>query len=124
MSSSTTPEVMEIAIEDESLTRDNLMFIAMNRFKIVPGHEEAFEKLWRERDSHLKGVKGFKSFNLIKGPRAEYYTLYASHTVWHSKDCFEKWTKSSAFRKAHKNSGKNSNLYLAHPIFEGFDVIF
>ena len=22
------------------------MFIAMNRFKIVPGHEEAFEKLW------------------------------------------------------------------------------
>ena len=124
MSSSTTPEVLEIEIEDENLTRDNFMFIAMNRFKIVPGHEDAFEKLWRERDSHLKGVKGFKSFNLIKGPRAEYYTLYASHTVWNSKDCFEKWTKSSAFRKAHKNSGKNSNLYLAHPIFEGFDVIF
>ena len=116
--------MLEIEIEDENLTRDNFMFIAMNRFKIVPGHEDAFEKLWRERDSHLKGVKGFKSFNLIKGPRAEYYTLYASHTVWHSKDCFEKWTKSSAFRKAHKNSGKNSNLYLAHPIFEGFDVVF
>ena len=116
--------MLQIEIKDENLTRDNLMFIAMNRFKIVPGHEAEFEKLWRERDSHLKGVKGFESFNLIRGPRAEYYTLYASHTVWHSKDCFEKWTKSSAFRKAHKNSGKNGNLYLAHPIFEGFDVVF
>ena len=57
------------------------MFIAMNRFKIVPGHEDAFEKLWKERDSRLDGVEGGKSFNLIKGPRAEYYTLYASHTV-------------------------------------------
>jgi heme-degrading monooxygenase HmoA len=124
MSYSETPEVLEVGIKDQNLTRDNLMFIAMNRFKIVPGHEVEFEKLWRERDSHLKGVKGFESFNLIRGPRAEYYTLYASHTVWHSKDCFEKWTKSSAFRKAHKISGKNSNLYLAHPIFEGFDVVF
>ena len=100
------------------------MFIATNRFKIVPGHEEAFEKLWKEGDSHLRGVKGFRSFNFLKGPRAEYYTLYVFHTVWHSKDYFEKWSKSSAFREAHKTSGKNSNLHLAHPIFEGFDVVF
>ena len=124
MFSYTSPKALKLEINDQSTKRDNLMFIAMNRFKIVPGHEEAFEKLWRERDSHLKGVKGFKSFNLLRGPRAEYYTLYASHTVWHSRDCFEKWTQSSAFRKAHKSSGKNRNLYLAHPIFEGFDVVF
>ena len=100
------------------------MFIAMNRFKIVLGHEKAFEELWKKRDKYLNDVKGFQSFNLIKGPRAEYYALYASHNVWHSKDCSEKWTKSSAFHRALKNPGKNSNLYLAHPIFEGFDVIF
>ena len=95
----------------------------MNRFKISPGQEEAFEKLWKERDTHLNGVEGFQTFNLIKGARAEYYTLYISHTVWNSKECFEKWTKSSAFRKTHKNSGKNSHLYLAHPNFEAFEVI-
>ena len=27
------------------------MFIAMNRFKIARGEEEAFETLWRERDA-------------------------------------------------------------------------
>ena len=36
------------------------MFIAMNRFKIVLGKEELFEKVWRERDTHLNGVEGFK----------------------------------------------------------------
>ena len=43
------------------------MFIAMNRFKIVPGKEDAFEKVWKNRDSHLKGVPGFIEFNLVKG---------------------------------------------------------
>ena len=32
------------------------MYIAMNRFKIYPGKENEFEKLWKERDSHLDGV--------------------------------------------------------------------
>ena len=39
------------------------MFLAMNRFKIVKGCEEDFEKIWRERDTHLQGVEGFKEFN-------------------------------------------------------------
>ena len=45
------------------------MFIAMNRFKIVPGKEDEFEKVWRERDTHLSGVPGFKEFHLVKGKK-------------------------------------------------------
>ena len=107
----------------KNIAGGKFLFIAMNRFKIIPGQEEAFEKVWKDRDTHLNGVVGFQTFNLIKGARAEYYTLYASHTVWNSKECFEKWTKSLAFHKAHKNAGKNNHLYLAHPNFEGFEVI-
>ena len=40
------------------------MFLAMNRFKITPGFEAGFEKIWRERDSHLSSVPGFKKFSL------------------------------------------------------------
>ena len=32
------------------------MFIAMNRFKIVPGKENEFERVWKERDTHLSKV--------------------------------------------------------------------
>ncbi len=38
------------------------MYIAMNRFKIVLGKEKEFEDVWKNRDTHLDGVKGFKNF--------------------------------------------------------------
>ena len=41
------------------------MYIAMNRFKIVPGREADFEKIWKERDTHLDNVPGFLEFHLV-----------------------------------------------------------
>ena len=46
-----------------------------------------------------------------------------SHLTWESKEDFEAWTKSEAFRLAHKNVGPNKDLYLGHPEFEGFEVV-
>lgn len=99
------------------------MFIAMNRFKIVKGEEDAFEQVWRERDRHLEEVPGYKEFQLLKGPEEEDHTLYASHTVWASREAFEAWTKSEAFRKAHAGAGDRRGLYIGHPMFEGFEVV-
>ena len=56
------------------------MFIAMNRFRVKRGTEDAFEKVWLSRDSYLEHVPGFVEFHLLKGPEAEDHTLYASHT--------------------------------------------
>src|SRR5690606_15416524 len=47
------------------------MFIAMNRFKVVRGKEEAFEEVWRTRDSSLKEMPGFVEFRLLRGPQNE-----------------------------------------------------
>ena len=47
------------------------MYLAMNRFKIVLGREDDFETVWKSRETHLEGVKGFKKFNLIKGATNE-----------------------------------------------------
>jgi heme-degrading monooxygenase HmoA len=98
------------------------MFIAMNRFRVKRGSEEAFERVWLSRDSHLDQVPGFVEFHLLKGPETEEHTLYASHTIWQSRAAFEAWTRSEAFRMAHKDAGQNKPLYLDHPQFEGFEV--
>ena len=45
------------------------MFVAMNRFKIIKGKELEFENVWRNRDTHLANVRGFKKFNLVKGEK-------------------------------------------------------
>ena len=83
------------------------MFIAMNRFKVVKGQEQAFEQRWLERDSYLDQVPGFVVFHLLRGPEREDYTLYSSHTTWTSKQAFTAWTQSEPFRAAHRDAGSN-----------------
>ena len=99
------------------------MFIAMNRFEVRKGRETDFETVWRERDTHLDQVPGFVEFHLLKGPQSDEFTLYSSHTLWRSRQQVEDWTKSEAFRLAHRNAGDNAGMYLGHPNFEGFEVV-
>lgn len=99
------------------------MFIAMNRFKITPGAEAGFEEVWRERDSYLHEVPGFKSFSLLKGPEREDHVLYASHSIWESREAFEAWTQSEQFRLAHRQRSAPKGTYLEHPELETFDAV-
>ena len=99
------------------------MFIAMNRFKVAPGQEGDFEEMWLSRDTHLKEVPGFREFHLLKGPKGEGYRLYSSHSVWASREAFEAWTQSDAFRKAHQGAKPKEGIYLGPPNFEGFEVL-
>lgn len=99
------------------------MFIAMNRFKIALGNEDDFIDIWKNRETYLDSVPGFKEFHLLRGPSNEEYTLFASHSIWESRSAFEDWTKSEAFRKAHANAGGKKDIYLGPPQFEGFEAI-
>lgn len=99
------------------------MYIAMNRFSVRKGSEAEFEAMWLGRDSHLDRVPGFVEFHLLKGPEREDHVLYASHTIWRSYADFEAWTRSEAFRAAHKDAGGSRAHYLGHPQFEGFTVL-
>ena len=99
------------------------MFVAMNRFKITPGFEEGFETVWRERDSYLHEVPGFKSFALLKGPETDDYVLYASHSVWENREAFEAWTESEQFRQAHRQRSAPKGTYLGHPQLEAFEAV-
>ena len=100
------------------------MFLAMNRFRITPGKEEAFVEHWRQRNSYLGEVPGFISFNLLRGDTTEERTLFASHTVWESEQAFEAWTQSEAFRKAHMAAGNSPrDFYLGPPLLELFEAV-
>ena len=99
------------------------MFLAMNRFKINPSFTQDFETVWRERDSFLSEVPGFKNFSLLRGPEYEDHVLYVSHSVWESEDAFTQWTESEAFRKAHRQSSAPKGTYLGHPALETFTAV-
>jgi len=99
------------------------MFIAMERFRVGHGEEERFEAVWRNRETRLTDTPGFRSFHLLRGPPLDDHTLLASHTVWVSRDGFAAWTRSGAFRKAHRDAGEHTAHDLGDPEFEGFEVV-
>ncbi len=99
------------------------MYLTMNRFKVVKSEAEAFEDLWKTRDSHLKQVEGFVSFALMKGAEREDHVLYASHTIWSDEESFTAWTKSEAFRAAHGGAKSSAHMYQAAPELEIFEAV-
>jgi heme-degrading monooxygenase HmoA len=98
------------------------MFIAMNRFRVAPGHGDDFVKMWRERDSRLAGVPGFQTFHLLRGEPGPEATMFISHSTWDSRAAFEAWTASDAFREAHARARAPEGMYLGPPNFEGYEV--
>lgn len=100
-----------------------MTYIAMNRFKVAAKNGEAFEEVWRNRDSYLARMKGFVEFHLLRGPETDGYRLYSSHTVWATTADFHAWTESEEFRAAHARAGNANKLFEGHPQFEGFEVV-
>lgn len=99
------------------------MFYAMNRFRVARGAEADFEAVWRNRERHIEDTPGFLEFRLLRGPAQDDHTLYCSHSRWASRAAFEAWTRSDAFRAAHRDAGSAKPLYLGPPAFEGFEVV-
>lgn len=99
------------------------MMIAMNRFKVRLGHEAEFEGIWERREGRLKGVPGFIEFKLLRGASFDDHTLFSTHTLWASRNDFEAWTQSDAFRQAHRSAGNHSHIYLTGPHLECFEVL-
>lgn len=100
------------------------MYIAMNRFTVTTQNAAAFEDLWLSRESHLDQMEGFVEFHMLRGKEAADGTiLFASHTVWENEDVFLQWTRSDAFRAAHKIAGQTMKLHEDSPQFEGFSTI-
>ena len=101
------------------------MYVAMNRFKIAPGKEEAFEAIWRNRQSNLAEVPGFQQFHLLRGESNEDFTLFATHVIWETEQYFNDWTTSDHFKKSHARAGGASteSMYLGRPNFEGFTAV-
>ena len=100
------------------------MYLAMNRFQVNLAREQEFVDIWKNRQSYLDQVPGFKSFDLLRGSVENEVVLYASHSVWENEDSFIAWTKSESFRKAHANAGKTpEGIYNGPPKLELFESV-
>ena len=99
------------------------MITVANRINVKPEYADAFEQRFAERAGLVDGMPGFISNQVLRpaNPDDPYVVL----TFWESREAFEAWTRSDAFRASHakpKTSGR-APTYLEPPQFEGFEVL-
>lgn len=99
------------------------MFIAMNRFAVKLEYEEVFVTLWKSRDTFMDGVRGFNSFNLLRGPEGDGKVVFATHTVWVDEQAFREWVKSDAFKKAHQGQRPDPKMFAEPSSLELFETV-
>lgn len=96
------------------------LFITMNHFQVDPARGAEFEKVWRERESHLAAVPGFVRFALLRGDEPG---AYVSHASWESRAAFDAWTRSEPFRKAHSQARTPAGLVAGHPRLALYEAV-
>lgn len=99
------------------------MYVATTRFQIILGQELLFETTWRERESYLNSMEGYRGLLLLRGATETDYTVYFSQFIWNTRKDFENWTNSEAFIKAHLQFGDTSIMFQKKPVFEDFTVV-
>src|SRR5690606_8363737 len=102
------------------------MFIAMNRFQVKKGHEDAFQKVWAERQSYLGQVEGFVRFHLLRsagmGPEAP-HCEFVSYSQWTDRKAFEGWLHGDFSKKAHSSSSGTREMLAGPPQFTGYEAV-
>lgn len=96
------------------------MFVAMNHFSVDPTRSVEFEEHWRKRETFLAEVPGFLRFALLRGDEPG---EYVSHSTWESREAFEAWTRSEAFRKAHAQARTPEGVLVGHPRLRLFEAL-
>ncbi len=96
------------------------IFVAMNHFAVDPTRSAEFEARWSERETYLTEVPGFLRFALLRGDEPG---DYVSHSTWQSREAFEAWTRSEAFRKAHQQARMPEGVLRGHPKLRTFEAV-
>ena len=79
------------------------MFVVMNRIAVNPAFANAFEERFQHRAGEVDKMPGFIR-NLVLRPAAA-DDPYIVLTMWESRQAFEAWTQSEAFKRGHARSG-------------------
>lgn len=102
-----------------------MKYMTMNRFKIHSKYENEYPGIWDESYKNIDSVQGLVDFKLLKLDKEldGDIVVFASCSVWESKEAFEAWKISENYKEMHKSIPLNKHMYAEHPIMEAFEVV-
>ncbi|GAB7389078.1 hypothetical protein BSNK01_29160 [Bacillaceae bacterium] len=75
------------------------MYVVMNVLEVPEEGKGKMIELFSKSAENMKKVPGCLEFQFLNSTQENKQIVY---TKWESKEAFEAWTKSEAFRKAHE----------------------
>lgn len=92
------------------------MITVANRIYVKPEYHDQFAERFRERAGLVDGMPGFVANHVLRPTKeGEPFVVL---TFWESRETFEAWTQSDAFRQGHARSGS-----LPREAFSGPNVL-
>lgn len=87
------------------------VFVSMNRFPVVTGRENDFEDIWARRESRLRGLPGFRAFQMLRRDQVPDDDInYISMAVWDNRAAFDSWRSGEGFKQAHKRKDESKKI--------------
>lgn len=77
------------------------MYIVMNVVQVKEERREAFERTFRERESHVRKAEGFAGFELLRRDRDGEYVVLSR---WERPEDFRNWVDSDLFKRSHRHA--------------------
>lgn len=93
------------------------MIVVMNRITVAKGREQEFEETFLTRDRAVDQMAGFLDLHVLRPTEGRTYVVM---TRWNSREAFDNWTTSEAFRAAHRKG--SSGLAQDRPVLEIYEV--
>ena len=81
-------------------------FTVFNHLYVKPSFEEDFERLFLNRNRHLKSSEGFESLLFLK-PQTK-HAHYVIVTVWTDETAYQQWQNSKEYKASHHKRGTDS----------------
>lgn len=98
------------------------MIVTANRIPVNPEYAEAFEARFVDRAGLVDTMPGFISNHVLRPATPD--TPYIVLTYWESKEHFDAWVNSDAFRQGHARSGSlPREAFAGRNQLEMFEVV-
>ena len=94
------------------------MIAIFNRLPVKEGAAEQVVERFANSRGHVQGFPGFVSMEVLNSEAGDEVLVI---TRWQSRDAFDSWVGSEAFREAHGRGG-GGDLLRGHPQMSAYEV--
>ena len=95
------------------------MIVVANRIPVAKGYEKAFEERFGKRLRLVESAPGFLRNEILRPIRGDHYVVLV---YWETREAFEAWSQSDAFRQAHAEHPP-AQMFSGPNVLEIYEVI-